>query len=458
MKTMKSLRLTFAALIAFAFSTQNSGATDTPQDSITCMDYTSEAIEKKPPVTDLSNEPMVFVYNLRYKGEKEKLAIKEIAMQRYIRQMRTGYGQVGTPNFVVSDSKANAIFAIGGYVEFRTGYNFMGNVDNTDFVTYDIPISYTPADRQALLMDASTSRIYFKSLINTKPLGTIEAYIETDFRGTGNSLRLREAYVKFKGLTFGQTVSAFCDLDAAFNTIDFEGPNAYSYRRNLAIQYNLALGCGWSMAAALEMPTLSATYDEYSEAIPQRIFDVPLYVQYAWNEHNHLRLSGILRTMNYYNTLDMCDEHLFGWGVQFSGRVNMGRVGRLFGMMTYGEGIAQYIQDLQGTGMDLVPNCNTTGKMSVPQAMAWFGGMEFNLTKRLPVTIGYSQVHLFNNDGAYDISGSDYKLAQYIVGNIFYNISSGMSVGMEYLYGTRYDYDGAFGTASRVQAAIKLNF
>ena len=55
----------------------------------------------------------------------------------------------------------------------------------------------------------------------------LRMYVETDFYGSGNVLRLRQAFGSYKGLMAGQAWSTFVD-DANFpNTIDFESPMAF---------------------------------------------------------------------------------------------------------------------------------------------------------------------------------------------------------------------------------------
>lgn len=383
--------------------------------------------------------------------------IKRQAEQYFRSTLRRGPQQVGMPRFLITDNSGKAVFAIGGFVQARGAYDFNGKVNNLDFVTYDIPMTPTPQNRQGLLMDVSTSRIYFKSIVNTRSIGPIETYVETDFRGGNSVLRLREAYVKFAGFTFGQTVSTFTDMEASPNTIDFEGPNAYTYGRNIMIRFEQQLGRGWSMAVAAEMPVLSGTYCALTEAVPQRIPDIPLYFQYAWNDQSHIRASGIFRTLNYYDLAAHKDRHQFGWGAQLSGTARLTRGFHLYGQALYGEGIGQYVQDLQGNGFDLVRSLKYPGELSTPSVFAWFAGAQVNLTKKLPITIGYSQVHVYtDNNNAF--SPNSYKLSQYIVANAFYNISRSFSVGLEYLYGTRYDMNGEFGRSSRAQAMVQFNF
>lgn len=390
-------------------------------------------------------------------NSQDEEIVKVQAVENFRKTLRKGPQQVGMPKFMISDKSAKAIFAIGGFVNFRTAYDFNNVVGNQDFVTYDIPMTVTAGDRQRLLMDISTSRLYFKTLVNTRSLGQIEVYIETDFRGENNVLRLREAYVSLRDWLVGQTVTTFTDLEASPNTIDFEGPNAYTYGRNMMVRYRHIFNEHWSVAISAEMPELSATFGRYASSIPQRVPDIPAYVQYSWNKGaSHLRASGIFRNMYYHN--DACDKtsSITGWGAQLSSIWQIGKKLTLYGQVLYGEGISPYIQDIADNGLDLVPRHNSMGRLQTNPAFAWLAGAQYSITPKLAYTVGYSQVNLWNQDQYFD--PSQYRYSQYVVTNMMYNISQSFLVGVEYLYGTRHDMNDAFGKANRVQAQVQFNF
>lgn len=392
-------------------------------------------------------------------GKHDDEVVKFRAYDMFARSLRVGPQQVGMPRFMITDRAGKAAFAIGGFVNFRTAYDFNNEVQNIDFVTYDIPMVSTPSNKQRLLMDASTTRLYFKSVINAGKAGPIEAYVETDFRGgvNGYNLRLREAYVSVKGFLFGQTATTFCDLAATPNTIDFEGPNGYTYGRNLMIRYAHRFNKHWSLALAAEFPQLNATTGTRAEVIPQRIPDIPAYVQYSWSkERSHIRLSGVLRSMNYYDKVNRSTELAFGYGVQLSTVIRLGRVVSLTGQALYGKGLTPYIQDLQASKLDLLPVVDNPGELKAVPAMAWLAGAQFNFTPKLAMTVGYSQVHVWHSGT--DFAASDYKLGQYAVANLIYSITPYLQVGAEYLYGTRIDQNNKFGKANRVQAMVQFNF
>ena len=156
-------------------------------------------------------------------------------------------------------------------------------------------------------MDATTSRIFIRGIANTKKLGQVHVFMDLDFRGgaTGSyTPRIRSGYVQMLGLTIGRDVTTFCDLTAAPTTIDFQGPNAYNFRFATQIRYEHSfLKDHLKVGAAAEMPGVSGTYGETLMAIPQRVPDFPIYLQYSWgkNRESHIRASAVFRDLYLYN-------------------------------------------------------------------------------------------------------------------------------------------------------------
>lgn len=101
-------------------------------------------------------------------GQDNDPSVKSKAIKSFEENVRAGLQSDGIPRFLITDSKANAIFAIGGFVQFRTGYDFGGVIDHLDFIPYSIAVEPLDGNDRRFLMDASTSRLYFKTLIQTK--------------------------------------------------------------------------------------------------------------------------------------------------------------------------------------------------------------------------------------------------------------------------------------------------
>ena len=111
---------------------------------------------------------------------------------------RYGAKQVPNPQFIFSTHDNRFSLGVGGFIALRTSYDFKGAVGNIDFVPYDIAVGGNPLSRQRVMMDASTSRLFTKAVINSSRLGRVVAFVDMDFRGGAEfsyTPRLRTAYV-----------------------------------------------------------------------------------------------------------------------------------------------------------------------------------------------------------------------------------------------------------------------
>lgn len=369
-----------------------------------------------------------------------------------------GFQQSHMPQFIITAKDNRFTLGIGGFVNFRTAFDFEGNVGDIDFITYDIPVPGNYATRQQFRMDASTSRLFFKATAKTKALGNVVAYMETDFRGASSNLRIREAFISFKGFLFGQNVTTFCDLTAAPTTIDFQGPNAYTFNFNTMIRYTRDLSPSWSIGAALEMPQISAIETPSLKTIPQRLPDLPVYVQYNWgkNKGSHLRASGVFRDLYYHSMTKDDNKSAFGWGAQLSAKIKMSKRLTFFGQGVYGRGITPYIQELNNSGLDIVPDPENMNELQTIPMFGWFGSLQYNISQKVFCSGGYSQVSVLKENG-YG-TADQYRLGQYVFANAFWNVTPFCQVGIEYLYGVRKNMDSHKNHANRIQAAIQYNF
>ena len=376
---------------------------------------------------------------------------------------RTGFQQVVDPQFIFTTKNNRFSLGIGGYINLRTSYDFMGAVDNIDFIPYDIPLYSDYANRQRVMMDATTSRLFTKAVINSPTVGPIIAFIDMDFRGGAEfsyTPRLRSAYVSLLGFTAGRDITTFCDLDASPTTIDFQGPNAYNFNFATMLRYEHSFhDRHFKMGVAAEMPVVSGTYDENFRPISQRVPDIPMYFQYAWGENrtSHFRASAVLRNMYLNNAVTGKNTSLFGWGVQASGRIETCPYFTVFFNGVYGKGITPYIQDLTGSGLDFTPNPMNPEQIQTMPMWGWQAAGQINIIpSKLFVSGGYSTVRVNMCNGYY--ATNEYKRGTYIFGNIFYNLTHNCILAAEYLHGSRHNMDDAHNTANRLNIMIQYNF
>jgi hypothetical protein len=311
-------------------------------------------------------------------------------------------------------------------------------------------------------MDATTSRLFLRGIANTEKLGQVHIFMDFDFRGGSAGSytpRIRSGYVSMLGLTVGRDVSTFCDLTAAPTTIDFQGPNAYNFRFTTMIRYEYEfLDRHLKVGAAAEMPSVSATYGETLEAIPQRVPDFPVYFQFAWGENrdSHIRASAVFRDMYLYNKARQHEDDLFGWGVQFSGTIHATKYLQFFMNGIYGEGITPYINDLMGSGLDFTPRPDDPTRVQATPMFGWQVAAKGNILPDLAVSGGYSAVTVCKKNGFY--SADQYRQGQYIFGNVFWQFTPRFVLGAEYLYAHRKNMDGTKAHANRINLLAKYSF
>lgn len=451
---MKKFRLLFASLVlvssAMSVSAQRHHRGDRYEPTVFMISVSE------------TDQPLCNPCKENYKNVIANNEAMQLAIADYHETWRSGFQQVEKPMFIFVTKNNKFSFALGGAINLRASYEFDGIVNNLDFVPYDIPIPGSYNSRQRLNMDATASRIFLKAIANTRVLGRVVVFVGTDFRGgIGNSYipRLRSAYVSFKGLTLGRDVTTFCDLDAAPTTIDYQGPNAYNFHFSTMIRYEIPFAKDHlKFGVAAELPRVSGTYGTYAQPLPQRVPDFPMYFQYSWGENrqSHLRASAVIRDMYIHDAQRDNNTTRLGWGVQASGNIMIGRVLNIMFNGVYGEGITPYIQDLRGAGLDFTPNPKAPTRIQTMPMYGWQASAKINLIKNLSISGGYSAVTVCHKNGYYD--EDEYRMGQYIFGNIFYNITPRFKIAGEYLYGTRKNMNDVKNHANRVNVMAQYSF
>lgn len=360
------------------------------------------------------------------------------------------------PRFVLTDTEGNYALGIGGYVRAVAEYDFGGIVNSVDFIPALIP-SHSYLNSQ-IQMDATTANLFVKLVGRSSLLGNFVVHTEGNFRGSGRTFELRNAYLAFRGVTVGYTYGGFMDASAMPATIDFQGPNGGTFYRTTQLAYTCTALPDFAFRAGVEMPEVGAETAASYKVGGQRMPDFTLSAQYAWGSNSHIRIGGILRSMTYAAASDNDAHSVTGYGVQASTTFALGSSLRMFGQFTYGKGIGRFLNDLGELDVDLVPNPEKESRMQALPMMGWFAGLQYNITPSLFLSGTYSQSHLYSENGYAAASADSYRYGQYLVANMCWSASNNMQFGVEYLHGWRKNFDTSSREANRISLMAKYSF
>ena len=362
------------------------------------------------------------------------------------------------PRFVLTDRKGKFALGIGGYVKATAEYDFGGISDDVDFYPSLIPNRGVSNARNQFQMDVTTSTIFLKLVGRTPKLGDIVVYTAGNFRGDGKTFELQNAYASFMGFTVGYNYGLFMDLSALPPTIDFAGPNGQIFYRSTQFGYERSFAKRWKAGIGVEMPVVDGITNNSTNITTQRMPNFPAYIQYGWNSNSHVRVAGIVRSMTYDNLEQQKAESKVGWGTFVATTFSLCKNLQFYGQATYGRGIGQYLNDLSNLNVDIVPDPEKKGTMQALPMMGWYAGLQYNITPKVFVSSTYSQSRLYS-DNDYPVTPSEqYRYGQYLVANLFWNVTSDLQVGAEYLRGWRTDFNDQTRHANRLNVSVQYSF
>lgn len=370
-----------------------------------------------------------------------------------------------TPSFAFTSKNQKYIMGIGGYVKGTISMDFNGTINNPAyFTTSAIPINPLPGNNLLTQFNVNQSSLFYNLVSLSDNKTKFGAYINMNFSGAGYTPQIEDAYITYGGWLIGRTTSIFTDAAAIPPTIDSEGPNGLTYKTNNVINFRGHIGKHFSTGIGLEMPSTDFTVSANQSVTNQFIPDIPSYIQYTWGKGNnsHVRLSSIIRNVNYRNNIQDKNNIISTYACQLSGLVTVKEKLIFYYQLAYGSGITTYIQDLSGLKLDFMPNNiidhqnKKAGELDKVKSLAYYAGLQYNFNPRTFLSCTFSQVDVDIPDNYDDTSL--YKEGYYLATNFFWYAKPNVQVGAEYLYGKRVDQNDKWGEANRIQVMLQYNF
>lgn len=360
------------------------------------------------------------------------------------------------PRFAIKGKDNKFIMGIGTQIKAVGLFDWGNPIASPDYFAPSAiePVAAGDGGKTRMTFNQSSIYLNFVGLPGTD--NQVGGYINAYFLGPNNNFAIQYAYIKYRGIQVGYYTSLFSDAAACPPTIDFEGPNAYTCATTYGISYTRSFGKGWQAAIGLEMPgdMISCSYGASTRSVSQRIPTIPLYIQYSFSGGSYLRLAGLVRNLQYRDLTEAKNRDKAGWGIALSGTANITPSLCAYYQGAYGKGMSSYIQDLAGLGLDLSPCPGEPGRMAATEAWGAYGGLQYTFSPRVFCSATYSHVRAYPKVAASD----QYSYGQYVVANVFYNVTSYFQTGIEYLWGRRVDMNGAQCHDNRINLQAQLTF
>jgi len=371
-----------------------------------------------------------------------------------------------------------AAMKIAGYVNVALVNSFDPMLISDRFIVGSIPADGedTPGAKAGTDVTANQTRINYEVREETR-YGTLRAFVEGDFEGSGDTFRLRHAFGQYYWGLAGKTWSTLMDLESQPEEVDFEGINGMILSRQAQLRMFPDFGKNMSFKLSLEDPQTDVINGEGSRGhadIVMSVERVPLgqlgqLGLHDWNS----RVAFILRDLeaNQYGSGGGDDENFssdtFGWGITTSGKKPFSFWGEddfVLWQLTYGEGVGRYLNDLATMGGgDAV--FDPQGKLRALPVFAGYASYQHAWPKDFWIleswpgvmrsNVTFSWVGIDNYDFQAD---DDYKRTLRASVNLIYLPTRNLRIGAELLWGERKNKDNSKGTATQLQFSARYIF
>jgi len=363
----------------------------------------------------------------------------------------------------------DAALRIGGRVRmvYINSFDAIGSDDR--FQTSSIPIAGSEEAGKTSRVEFSVIPSRFNFDLRTPTgVGYMRAFLEADFAGGSDHLRLRHAFGQWGRWLLGQAWSTFSDPEAEPDGIDFEGLNAISMARQPQIRWTRPLGEHTNLALALEEANPDLTGAEGVNQIPD------LVVRLRWDPENVRFPFGLFAEGSHIQTAILVRQlrgeiagpggglretlSTEGYGINVSGVVPAPWARKrdvVRWAWNAGKGIGRYISDLASDGgQDAFFDAEADELVPVEVASGYIGYEHWWRPRvRSTLTVGYVWVDNLDSQPADALRRTErYSL------NLAWSPIPRLDLVAEYLWGRRINRDDQSGKASQLQLGGTFRF
>src|SRR6185312_2883781 len=332
------------------------------------------------------------------------------------------------------------------------------------FVTSAIPVKgdpyYNSGWRSTLSGKQSIVRMDFQ---RESPFGTVKVVYKNNFFGSGSGdmvYNLQYLYGELDNETYsflaGYYLSAFTDIDAFPNTLDYEGPNSFTFKYAPQLRWSPIL-TKWgdstlTLPMSIEKPNADISVpDPFGTYSKRPDFTIGL----RWNAPDgHLQWANLLRDLAVESSTENRSRSTNAYATQLSGAVSVFGSDSIQGWVSGGKGYANFLQDISGYGLDAA--FNPSLDLKAIKAVGGGAGYTHSWAENMSSSFSYGYLRI-DPDDDFIVDTTLPKSTRYASANFAWQASPHTMIGFEYLWGSNRNLEGRNGDASRIQGTIRYD-
>lgn len=299
--------------------------------------------------------------------------------------------------------------------------------------------------RDKLVATAKTTRLGldFKTSVNGAEVG---GKLESDFAGTNDSFRIRQAYLTYENWLIGQTQSNFLSNHAPF-MIDFSTNVGGGTTRLPMVRYGFDLTPATQLFLAAEKPNSSA--EDIKSSVPT------LTAKLAHNFDDKKGNASARALVEVYKDEDV-NKRKAGWGLAAGTTYQVLDPLKATLDVSYTKGVNGI---LYGTNANAA-FVDDEGNRNIEQNEIWAvqTGLTYSILSNLKTSLGYGALFADKDSDYADLNPTANKEVQQAWLNLVYSPVKPLEFGIEYVNGERKTFNNEKFKDNRIGLMSKYSF
>lgn len=299
--------------------------------------------------------------------------------------------------------------------------------------------------RDKLVATAKTTRLGldFKTSVNGAEVG---GKLESDFAGTNDSFRIRQAYLTYENWLIGQTQSNFLSNHAPF-MIDFSTNVGGGTTRLPMVRYGFDLTPATQLFLAAEKPNSSA--EDIKSSVPT------LTAKLAHNFDDKKGNASARALVEVYKDEDV-NKRKAGWGLAAGTTYQVLDPLKATLDVSYTKGVNGILYGTNANDAFV----DDEGNRNIEQNEIWAvqTGLTYSILSNLKTSLGYGALFADKNSDYADLNEAANKEVQQAWLNLVYSPVKPLEFGIEYVNGERKTFNNEKFKDNRIGLMSKYSF